>query len=282
MAETYYDRLDVTEDATTAEIKQAYRDQLVETHPDVSDDPSATDRTKGLIEAKEVLTDDRARARYDRLGHDAYVDQHETDVADVSSSASSAGRAASESTTGERYEWWTTDESDTPGQADTRSEQGTDPSQQRTAREPGRDASGWVSDDGVYAQRWRTDDRDSYRVYTADRSGMGSRLFRSGESLLLLATAWVLYPVMLWASVEPAFPLPVNLVVGGCVLLVVGFLLSMPAVGTAVFGFWSVVLPAVLVAGFGVDLASVVGLGVVSATVLPLFVAVTATIALRA
>jgi curved DNA-binding protein CbpA len=71
--ETYYDVLGVSADASAEDIEAAYREQLKETHPDVSDDEDASDRTKLLIEAREVLTDDDERARYDRVGHQQYV-----------------------------------------------------------------------------------------------------------------------------------------------------------------------------------------------------------------
>jgi len=73
MGGKYYDRLGVPADASTDEITTAYRERLKETHPDVSDAADAKERTRRLIEAKEVLTDDTERARYDRLGHDRYV-----------------------------------------------------------------------------------------------------------------------------------------------------------------------------------------------------------------
>jgi DnaJ-class molecular chaperone with C-terminal Zn finger domain len=73
MREKYYERLGVPPDASTDEIAAAYRKQLKETHPDVSDASDASERTKRLIEAKNVLTDETERARYDRLGHDRYV-----------------------------------------------------------------------------------------------------------------------------------------------------------------------------------------------------------------
>jgi len=73
MPPEYYDRLGVSADATTEEITEAYRERLKEVHPDVSDASDAGEHTKQLIEAKEVLTDETERARYDRLGHDRYV-----------------------------------------------------------------------------------------------------------------------------------------------------------------------------------------------------------------
>jgi len=71
--EDYYDLLGVARDASTADIKQTYRERIKEEHPDVSDNEQASDRTKELIRAKEVLTDDDERRRYDRIGHEAYV-----------------------------------------------------------------------------------------------------------------------------------------------------------------------------------------------------------------
>ena len=73
MPPEYYDRLGVSADATTEEITEAYRERLKQVHPDVSDASDAGERTRQLIEAKEVLTDETERARYDRLGHDRYV-----------------------------------------------------------------------------------------------------------------------------------------------------------------------------------------------------------------
>lgn len=100
MGSEYYERLGVASDASTAEIAAAYRERLKETHPDVSDASDAGERTKRLIEAKEVLTDETERARYDRLGHDRYVTIEQGRTPDQAASASgdhqtSEGREAS-------------------------------------------------------------------------------------------------------------------------------------------------------------------------------------------
>lgn len=42
----------------------------------MSDDPDAAERFKQLTVARDVLTDDTERARYDRLGHETYVRRH--------------------------------------------------------------------------------------------------------------------------------------------------------------------------------------------------------------
>jgi len=73
MGDQYYDLLGVSPDASTEKIASAYRERLKETHPDINDGSDAGEQTKRLIEAKEALTDETERARYDRLGHDHYV-----------------------------------------------------------------------------------------------------------------------------------------------------------------------------------------------------------------
>ncbi|MDS0221107.1 DnaJ domain-containing protein [Haloarcula sp. S1AR25-5A] len=76
MEATFYGILGVTPDATEETIVRAYREQTKTHHPDVSDDPDAEERFKRLTQAKDVLTDEVERERYDRLGHDAYVSEY--------------------------------------------------------------------------------------------------------------------------------------------------------------------------------------------------------------
>ncbi len=73
MGESLYHQLGVDCDAGKATIRRAYRERVKDRHPDVCDEPDAVDEFKRLTAARDVLLDDRARARYDRLGHDAYV-----------------------------------------------------------------------------------------------------------------------------------------------------------------------------------------------------------------
>jgi curved DNA-binding protein CbpA len=76
MEATFYGILGVDPDATEETIVRAYREQTKTHHPDVSDDPDAEERFKRLTQAKDVLTDETERKRYDRLGHDAYVNKY--------------------------------------------------------------------------------------------------------------------------------------------------------------------------------------------------------------
>ncbi|WP_209452129.1 J domain-containing protein [Halosimplex halophilum] len=73
---TFYGVLGVGPDADEEAIRAAYRERVKEHHPDVSADPDAADRFRRLTVAKETLLDAAERARYDRLGHRAYVESH--------------------------------------------------------------------------------------------------------------------------------------------------------------------------------------------------------------
>jgi molecular chaperone DnaJ len=63
----YYDILGVSRDASSDEIKKAFRRLARDTHPDANpDDPGAEARFREIAEAYEVLSDARRRAAYDR------------------------------------------------------------------------------------------------------------------------------------------------------------------------------------------------------------------------
>ncbi len=64
----YYEVLGVPRDATTEQIKKAYRKLAMQYHPDVADTPDAAEKFKEIGEAYEVLHDPSKRSLYDRGG----------------------------------------------------------------------------------------------------------------------------------------------------------------------------------------------------------------------
>ncbi len=66
----YYEVLGVPRDATTDEIKRAFRRLAFQYHPDRNREDGAEERFKEINEAYEVLSDAEKRAAYDRFGHD--------------------------------------------------------------------------------------------------------------------------------------------------------------------------------------------------------------------
>lgn len=73
MKEDYYDILGIGKNASTAEIKKAYRKKAIEYHPDKNPgDAKAEEMFKKAAEAYEVLSDPNKKARYDQYGHAAF------------------------------------------------------------------------------------------------------------------------------------------------------------------------------------------------------------------
>ena len=73
MKEDYYEILGISKNASTAEVKKAYRKKAIEYHPDKNPgDTKAEELFKKAAEAYEVLSNEEKRARYDRYGHQAF------------------------------------------------------------------------------------------------------------------------------------------------------------------------------------------------------------------
>lgn len=295
MTRTYYDLLGVSPEASIEAIERAYRERLKEAHPDVSDAADAADRTRRLIEARDVLTDAGERARYDRLGHAAYVGLEDTDTQWASRAA---GQPAADT------------HGTTEGQTDTSRSQtgrgrggrgrrettaasdqgpGTDshPGGGRGERGAGRSAREHVGTPSWSGHRearvgtaraWNPD--SPYAVHRTEGGVHGSRLSPVGQSLVLLGAAFLAYPVLVAGLLFPGFPLLARVLVGSCALALVAYLQSVPEVGVVVFGTWFVLGPAALVA-LGVPLVSVPGAVVAVATSVPLGLSALVWVALR-
>jgi molecular chaperone DnaJ len=70
----YYDVLGVPRDASTEQVKKAFRKLAFQYHPDHNGDPEAEEKFKEINEAYEVLSDAEKRASYDRYGRVATSD----------------------------------------------------------------------------------------------------------------------------------------------------------------------------------------------------------------
>lgn len=294
VATDYYELLGVSRDASTEEIKQAYRDRIKESHPDVSDEDGAHEHTKRLIEAKDVLTDDSERRRYDRLGHESYTGER-TNGESTPDQRKASNRSATGATGPDHTSRQSTDRHRRTGwQSDsTRSATG----REQTGRQQTTNAGNARQADGGQAQHsadWyhggSNAATDAHRAWESDRSyavgndqGMfePAELLSSQRTIVLLGTTFIIYPVLLFGALSPTFPMAVNLLVAMCIVLVIAFLQSVPRVGMLVFGIWTVLLPIGLFGIVGVSPFTIYGVLAMGAVCFPFGLSVLTWIAIR-
>ncbi|MFN2159813.1 MAG: molecular chaperone DnaJ [Anaerolineales bacterium] len=65
----YYEVLGVSRNASSEELRSAFRKLARQYHPDVNNSPGAEEKFKEINEAFAVLSDEQRRASYDRFGH---------------------------------------------------------------------------------------------------------------------------------------------------------------------------------------------------------------------
>ncbi|MGI5841010.1 MAG: DnaJ C-terminal domain-containing protein [Patescibacteria group bacterium] len=72
MKRDYYEVLGVSKNASSDEIKKAYRKLALEYHPDRNKSSDAEEKFKEINEAYEVLSNDQKKQAYDQFGHAAF------------------------------------------------------------------------------------------------------------------------------------------------------------------------------------------------------------------
>jgi curved DNA-binding protein len=81
MAKSLYETLNVSENATQAEIKKAYRVLAKKYHPDMNKEKDAEEKFKEINAAYEVLGDEQKKAQYDMHGDSMFGGQNFHDFA---------------------------------------------------------------------------------------------------------------------------------------------------------------------------------------------------------
>ncbi|APX95987.1 DnaJ domain-containing protein [Natronorubrum daqingense] len=296
MGETYYEILEVDSDATRAEITAAYRERVLETHPDHNDAPDAATQFARVSRARAVLTDGDERARYDRFGHDAYER-----LGRYSSDSSETGDSSETRNTRTSRQPKTTDS--TEKTTESNGARGT-----RGASDGTRSRTGSTHGSGTTSQRKAGSQRARRRTkrrgeFTRDATEVGSAArpppeneatersaggFRytvhdwDGEvslewegrpidraTMLTIGGCWLLYPLFVASSVTEVFPLAANVVLAVCTGVLVVYLLTRPRLATVLFGSWSLFFPIGLLQLPGVSVISVPGLIALGAVWIP-------------
>ena len=90
MAKSLYETLEISENASEAEIKKAYRKLARQYHPDVNKDKDAETKFKEINSAYEILRDKEKKAQYDMYGDQMFGGQN---FHDFTRSHASSGQA---------------------------------------------------------------------------------------------------------------------------------------------------------------------------------------------
>lgn len=81
MAKSLYETLEVSDNASSDEIKKAYRKLARKYHPDVNKDKDAEEKFKEINAAYEVLSDEQKKMQYDQYGDSMFGGQNFHDFA---------------------------------------------------------------------------------------------------------------------------------------------------------------------------------------------------------
>lgn len=287
MGETYYEILEVDSDATQAEITAAYRERVLESHPDHNDAPDAATQFARVSRARAVLTDGDERARYDRLGHEAYerLGRYSRDSSETGDSGTRSGakttdskkrtesanaRGARGAADGTRARAGSARDAGTTSQATAGSHRARRRARRR--RHSAREAAGGTSqpppeneteESSVGGFRYTVHDWDGeitleWEGHPIDRATM-----------LTIDGCWLLYPLFVASSVTAIFPLAANAVLAVCTGVLVAYLLTRPRLATLLFGSWSLLFPFGLLQMPGASVISVPGLIALGAVWIP-------------
>lgn len=134
-------------------------------------------------------------------------------------------------------------------------------------------------DTGESSSPWSTSSAQGDHL-SADRveSGIATKI-RSKDVVDTTVVLLVAYPIFLFATIWPTFPLAVNAFIGLVTVGVVVYAMTEPVVSLVVFGTWSVLTPLLLVF-VGVEFLSLSGLFAVTATMVPFLLSVLLTLAM--
>ncbi|MFD1644820.1 J domain-containing protein [Haloarchaeobius litoreus] len=127
----------------------------------------------------------------------------------------------------------------------------------------------------VAADEAEADEWDGFSVHDWDEEELAQEpvtVSLSQQSLVLAVLTFLMYPFLAYVTVSPQLNLFVNVVIGACTLLLLGYLLTIPRIAVVGFGALSIGLPFVL-AFVGVNLLAPMSVFLVGACVVPFWYA---------